>query len=73
MIILTKVPMEEYLQSGLTLVWVKTKLLCDRSWWTVKKIVLVIIHRGVKSFSGFFSFESGLKSIDHFGYVGVIV
>jgi hypothetical protein len=36
-------------------------LLCDWSRWSVEQVVLIIVHRGVKSLTGFFSFKSGFE------------
>lgn len=55
-----------YVGSSRGLEGIRKGVLCDRSGWAVEQVVLVIVHGGVESFAGFFSFKSCFKkSLKH--------
>lgn len=50
-----------YVGSSRGLERIREMVLCDGSGWSIEQVVLVIVHGGVESLAGFFSFESGFK------------
>jgi hypothetical protein len=50
-----------YVGSSRGLEEIREIVLCDWSGWSIEQVVLVIVHGGVESLAGFFSFESCFK------------